>query len=120
MGTHPIFESDFDCLTDFTRRIGVGQLSLKQWMHRQKVLSLYQRVLRAVIRIPDPKEKKYYFDWAASEFKKTKTLDPEDSYVLNIRMAEAVQWAEQFEKIYKRTDEGYEKDRTDPRNMTPK
>ena len=75
---------------------------------------------RAVIRIPDPKEKKYYFDWAASEFKKTKTLDPEDSYVLNIRMAEAVQWAEQFEKIYKRTDEGYEKDRTDPRNMTPK
>ena len=71
-----------------------------------------------MIRIPDPKEKKYYFDWAASEFKKTKTLDPEDSYVLNIRMAEAVQWAEQFEKIYKRTEEGYEKDRTDHRNMT--
>ena len=33
------------------RRIGVGQLSLKQWMHRQKVLSLYQRVLARTCQI---------------------------------------------------------------------
>lgn len=64
-----------------------------------------------VIQIPDPKEKNYYFKWASDEFKKSKNLDPEDTYILNIRMAEAVQWAEQFEKIYKRTSDGYEQKR---------
>lgn len=70
------------------------------------MINLYQR---AAYQVPDKKERQYYVDWASSEFKANKNLDVEDTYILNIKMAQAVGWADQFEKLYNRTTIGYEK-----------
>merc|ERR1711990_1436791 len=41
MGTHPIFESDFDCLTDFRKGVKMAAFSDVEhpwsWLHREEI-----------------------------------------------------------------------------------
>jgi len=91
------------------RRIGLEKLSLKQWMHRNRILQLYQGLLRSIYRIPDVKERQYYVDWASKEFKTYKTMNEEtDNYTINLKIQEAHGWQSQFEKLKKRTSDGFE------------
>merc|ERR1712183_19047 len=107
-GTHPIFESDFDCLTDcgMARRQGLRSMDLKQWMYRNRMLKLYQRLLRGIYKVPVQSEKEYYLQWASDEFRALK--ESNDEYLIKMNQLEAEKWVEQFEKIYKRTTDGME------------
>merc|ERR1711892_231556 len=118
MGTHPIFESDFDCLTEvkmnrtcallmLRRGDKIKHLDLKQWMYRARVLKLYQRLLRGVQQCPSESERAYYTKWASDEFKALR--ESGDDYLIKNKLLEAEQWAAQFEKIYQRTTDGFEK-----------
>jgi len=44
--------------------------------------------------------------WASDEYRALK--DSNDEYLIKMKQLEAEKWAEQFEKIYKRTTDGLE------------
>ncbi|XP_030046784.1 LYR motif-containing protein 2 [Microcaecilia unicolor] len=55
-----------------TSRLPPTVLSLKQFLHRQQVLGLYRRILRAARQIPNEGDRQYVMKWAEEEFKKNK------------------------------------------------
>ncbi|XP_078068620.1 LYR motif-containing protein 2 [Mustelus asterias] len=59
-------------------RLPAGVLSFKQFMHRQKVLSLYRKILRVIYQIPNEGDKQYLKNWAREEFKRNKNATNED------------------------------------------
>merc|ERR1712180_230877 len=101
MGTHPIFESDFDCLTDclvnMARREGLRNMDLKQWMYRNRQLKLYQRLLRGIYKVPVESEKQYYLKWASDEFRAIK--DSNDEYLIKMKKLEAEKWQNNLKRF---------------------
>ena len=75
-------------------------------MYRQRVLKLYQRLLRGIARCPSQQEKEYYTKWASDEFQALKSS--QDEYLIKNKLLEAEKWADQFDKIYQRTTDGFE------------
>ncbi|XP_041044300.1 LYR motif-containing protein 2 [Carcharodon carcharias] len=62
-----------------TSRFPAGVLSFKQFMHRQKVLSLYRQILKAIYQIPNEGDKQYLKNWARQEFKQNKNATNDDT-----------------------------------------
>ncbi|XP_038655290.1 LYR motif-containing protein 2 [Scyliorhinus canicula] len=60
-------------------RFPAGVLSFKQFMHRQKVLSLYRKILKVIDQIPNEGDKQYLKNWARQDFKKNKNATDEDA-----------------------------------------
>lgn len=59
-------------------RITGKTLSLKEFLNRQRVLSLYHEILRTIYKIQDGNDRKYMLAWAREEFDKNKSeTDPE-------------------------------------------
>ncbi|MBN3291670.1 LYRM2 protein, partial [Polypterus senegalus] len=53
-------------------------LNLKQFLQRQKVLSLYRSILRTIRKVPDKEDQQYLKNWAREEFKRNKNVKEED------------------------------------------
>ncbi|XP_067840990.1 LYR motif-containing protein 2 [Heptranchias perlo] len=60
-------------------RLPPGVLSFKQFVHRQNVLSLYRKILKAIYQIPNEGDKQYLKNWARQEFKQNKNATDEDT-----------------------------------------
>ncbi|XP_020387635.1 LYR motif-containing protein 2 [Rhincodon typus] len=60
-------------------RLLPGALSLRQFLHRQKVLSLYRKILKVIHQIPNEGDKQYLKNWARQEFKQNKNATDEDA-----------------------------------------
>ncbi|XP_015113386.1 LYR motif-containing protein 2 [Diachasma alloeum] len=54
-----------------------SSLSLKQFLRRQEVLTLYRNILRTIRQVEDKQDKEYLKNWAKSDFKKNKNLTDE-------------------------------------------
>uniref|UniRef100_A0A667Z0A8 LYR motif-containing protein 2 n=1 Tax=Myripristis murdjan TaxID=586833 RepID=A0A667Z0A8_9TELE len=54
-------------------RLPPTAFSLKQFLQRQRVLSIYRNMLRTIRQVPDEGDRKYLRDWAREEFKRNKT-----------------------------------------------
>ncbi|GCC30756.1 LYR motif-containing protein 2 [Chiloscyllium punctatum] len=60
-------------------RLPPGVLNLRQFVHRQKVLSLYRKILKVIHQIPNEGDKQYLKNWARHEFKQNKNATDEDA-----------------------------------------
>lgn len=60
-------------------RLPTSVLSLKRFLLRQQVLSLYREVLRTIRTIPDCKQRKQLSDWARNDFKVNKYHGDEET-----------------------------------------
>ena len=47
---------------------------IKQWIYRQRVLKLYQRLLRGISRCPSDQEREYYASGFLKHFETTKKI----------------------------------------------
>ncbi|XP_026885357.1 LYR motif-containing protein 2 isoform X1 [Electrophorus electricus] len=63
-------------------------LSFKQFLQRQKVLSLYRNMLRTIRQVPDDADRKYLRDWAREEFKRNKDATNQDDIRMMITQAQ--------------------------------
>ena len=59
------------------------------------------------IRYPEKNKNPKKTKWASDEFKALK--DSTDEYLIENKTLEAERWADQFDKIYTRTNDGFEK-----------
>ncbi|XP_028997388.1 LYR motif-containing protein 2 [Betta splendens] len=71
-------------------------LSLKQFLHRQKVLGLYRNTLRTIQQIPDEVDRKYLRDWAREAFKSNKNATDQDA--IRIMFTQAKHHMEELQK----------------------
>ncbi|KAM9354030.1 LYR motif-containing protein 2 [Pholidichthys leucotaenia] len=62
-------------------------MSLKQFLQRQKVLSIYRNMLRTIRQVPDEQDRKYLRDWARAEFQKNKNSTDQDTIRMMITQA---------------------------------
>jgi len=67
---------------------------------------IFKQSQRGIYKVPVESEKQYYLKWASDEYRALK--DSNDEYLIKMKQLEAEKWAEQFEKIYKRTTDGLE------------
>lgn len=56
-------------------------LTLKQFMKRREVLSLYKDILKTINKIENKEDKKYLLNWVRTDFKKNKFVS--DAEVIN-------------------------------------
>ncbi|XP_030638596.1 LYR motif-containing protein 2 [Chanos chanos] len=68
-------------------RLPPAALTLKQFLQRQKILSLYRNMLRAIRQVPDATDRKYLTDWAREEFKRNKDATNQDAIRMMITQA---------------------------------
>ncbi|XP_063351668.1 LYR motif-containing protein 2 [Pelmatolapia mariae] len=68
-------------------RLPSAALSLKQFLHRQKVLGIYRNMLRTIRRVPDEADRKFLRDWAREEFHRNKNVTHEDAIRMMITQA---------------------------------
>uniref|UniRef100_A0A4W5NHM8 LYR motif-containing protein 2 n=1 Tax=Hucho hucho TaxID=62062 RepID=A0A4W5NHM8_9TELE len=68
-------------------RLPAAALTLKQFLQRQKVLSLYRNMLRTIRQVPDEGDRKYLRDWARDEFKRNKNSTNQDAIRMMITQA---------------------------------
>ncbi|XP_029903256.1 LYR motif-containing protein 2 [Myripristis murdjan] len=68
-------------------RLPPTAFSLKQFLQRQRVLSIYRNMLRTIRQVPDEGDRKYLRDWAREEFKRNKTATNQDAIRMMITQA---------------------------------
>ncbi|CAB1340438.1 unnamed protein product, partial [Coregonus sp. 'balchen'] len=68
-------------------RLPAAALTLKQFLQRQKVLSLYRNMMRTIRQVPDEGDRKYLRDWARDEFKRNKNTTNQDAIRMMITQA---------------------------------
>ncbi|KAM4529996.1 LYR motif-containing protein 2 [Fundulus diaphanus] len=68
-------------------RVPPAALSLKQFLQRQRVLTLYRNMLRTIRQVPDEADRKYLRDWARDEFKRNKDATNQDAIRMMITQA---------------------------------
>ncbi|XP_078256352.1 LYR motif-containing protein 2 [Rhinoraja longicauda] len=60
-------------------RIPATALSLREFMHRKNILSLYRKILKTINQIPNDGDKQYLKNWARQEFKQNKNATNQDT-----------------------------------------
>ncbi|XP_069488530.1 LYR motif-containing protein 2 isoform X1 [Ambystoma mexicanum] len=60
-----------------TSRLPPVALTLKQFLRRQQVLSLYRKIFQTIRQIPNEADRRYMKDWAREEFKRNKETTDE-------------------------------------------
>ncbi|XP_041832564.1 LYR motif-containing protein 2 [Melanotaenia boesemani] len=68
-------------------RLPPAALSLKQFLHRQRVLGIYRTMLRTIRQVPDEADRKYLKDWAREEFRRNKDATNQDAIRMMITQA---------------------------------
>ncbi|XP_007901725.1 LYR motif-containing protein 2 [Callorhinchus milii] len=61
------------------RTLTAAALTLRQFLHRQKVLTLYRKILRAIYQMPNEADQLYLKKWARQEFKQNKNATDPDT-----------------------------------------
>ncbi|KAK7907517.1 hypothetical protein WMY93_016129 [Mugilogobius chulae] len=77
-------------------RLPTAALSLKQFLHRQKVLEIYRNMFRTIRQIPDPADQKYLRGWARDEFKRNKNATDPDA--IRMMMTQAKNHLEELQR----------------------
>ncbi|XP_072262844.1 LYR motif-containing protein 2 [Pyxicephalus adspersus] len=80
-------------------RLPPAALSLRQFLLRQQVLSLYRRILQAVRQIPDPADRRYMKDWARDEFRRNQTASEE--ITIRMMISQGLQQVQELERALK-------------------
>merc|ERR1712080_260938 len=91
MGTHPIFESDFDCLTDFGPKVAT------MFMEKKTRISIYETLFKEGVMVAEKKLQTYRrqdarrrcrWQWQVSCFQPTGHQDPAIADVAWVRETE--------------------------------
>lgn len=69
-------------------RLPRDALTLQQFLNRQKVLTLYRKIIRSVYDINKVEDRRYMLSWAREEFKRNKGETNSDSIALQITRGE--------------------------------
>lgn len=69
-------------------RLPVDALTLQQFLNRQKVLTLYRKIIRSIYDIDNSDDRRYMLSWAREEFKRNKGEINSDSIALQITRGE--------------------------------